>query len=121
MMPTRRRAGAWAAGVSPAARTVLRGAGIDAPLVPVPVGYRTSGAAHTVVGRGVVLVLLCVSCGGAVPLQPAVSRGRTPKASVGPVRAPRNGWALCRGSPGPTYRGPGSEGRTRGRPAWARW
>ena len=77
-------------GGSPAARTVLRGAGIGAPLVPVPVGYRTSVAAPTVVrppGRAV--------CCRAVVLLLASSRcnrmcraGRSPMASVGPVPRP---------------------------------
>src|SRR5829696_4102117 len=73
MTPTRRRAGAAAAGVRPAARWVLRAAGIVHPLVPVPHGYRTS-VASTVGGRsGVVRVVR--RCGGVSPLQPDVSRG----------------------------------------------
>src|SRR3954447_11405325 len=73
-----RRAGAAEAGDSPAARTVLRGAGIGAPLVPVPVGYRTSGVAPTVGGhRGRAGRAVVRCCGGVVPLQPDVSRRLT--------------------------------------------
>src|SRR3954468_10578969 len=87
-MPTRRRAGAVAAGVRPAARTVLREAGIGAPLVPVPDGYRTSGVAP--VGGGHV-VLVVRFCRGVVPLQPDGSRrsaadGECGTATGGPQR-----------------------------------
>ena len=48
------------------------------PLVPVPVGYRTSGVTHTVVGhRGRAGGAVVLSCGGVVPLQPDVSRRLT--------------------------------------------
>src|SRR4029453_13270858 len=86
MTPTRRRAGAVIAGGSPAARSVLRRAGIDAPLVPVPHGYRTSVAAATVGGR-------LGGAGGAV-LRWRCCSWRGPAATGGVAQVDRR-WRVC--------------------------
>src|SRR3954451_15653442 len=75
--PARRRAGAVAAVAGRAgfgrARRVLRRAGMDAPLVPVPHGYRTSVTTPAVGGR-LGRAGRAGPAGGVGPLQPDVSR-----------------------------------------------
>src|SRR3712207_3314720 len=75
-MPTRRRAGAVSAGLRPAARSVLRAAGIGAPLVPVPRGYRTRWSRTPPVEP--------VACCG-----PSVVPAREPAATGGVTRVSR--------------------------------
>ena len=130
-MPTRRRAGAAAAGGRPAARRVLREAGIGAPLVPVPGGYRTSGVAPTVGGHG--SCWWCGrACGGVVLLQPDVSRRSTAEGecvtgSAPPQRAAACGMAHPRaasppnGAVGPPLPWAGPTPDDDRSAAWARW
>src|SRR6476469_4729845 len=90
-MPTRRRAGAAVAEGRPAARTVLRTAGIGIPLVPVPDGYRTSRPtpSWTCWGGAVLRVTRVVPWRRL--LQPRVSRRRAtePECETGSRRPQR--------------------------------